>query len=94
MLFGLRVSKVSALKAIKELIAAVLATIFGKVPRKQILDFFSIFLYCSIKFKTIVLFFKYIKLFFSCQWFIAQLVERSLSDPGSNLGTDICSFRC
>jgi hypothetical protein len=22
------------------------------------------------------------------------LVERSLSDPGSNLGTDICSFRC
>ncbi len=32
----------------------------------------------------------------SCQWLIAQLVERSLTvmkDPGSNLGEDICSFR-
>jgi hypothetical protein len=31
----------------------------------------------------------------SCQWLIAQLVERSLSvmkDHGSNLGTDICLF--
>jgi hypothetical protein len=30
-----------------------------------------------------------------CQWYIAQLVGRSLSvmkDPGSNLGADICLF--
>jgi hypothetical protein len=36
------------------------------------------------------------KKFDSCQWLIAQLVERSFSvmkDPGSNLGEDICSFR-
>jgi hypothetical protein len=62
------------------------------------LQYFS-FYYFVLKFsRTIALDLVSFMLTEFCQWLIAQLIERFLSvipvmkDPGSNLGTDICSF--